>query len=175
MCLKREHHCPWGALLSGFRIFPLPVVVCVILSQCCMKKQHCSLWAVPPPWKPPLPPPFLFSQTTEGNCSQHSVISYSCYPVETCFKESNKDCLVLKGSKNWNTFYKIFWLHYLNVHGVCLGKLQRNGWVYLSGRKGGRGKESVYPPLCEIPQDFSLCIIYEYLCIISEYLPKEMW
>lgn len=29
----------------------------------------------------------------------------------------------------------------MNVSGICLGELQRNGSACLSGREGGRGKE----------------------------------
>lgn len=62
--------------------------------------------------------------------------------METCFKESSRDDMVLKGSKKTcSTFCKITWLLYLNVSSVCFLGV---------GGGGGRGScIGMDPHICQ--------------------------
>ena len=54
----------------------------------------------------------------------------------------------------------------MDVSGICLGELQRNGSACLSGREGGGGKEiRVSPPFVRHH--------VTSLHIMSEYLPNQ--
>lgn len=55
-------------------------------------------------------------------------------------------------------------MYMVSAWGSCKGMDE----YICQGGKEAEEKNQYILPLCEIPQDFSLCII-------SEYLPKEMW
>lgn len=139
--LKREHHCPWGTLLSGFRIFPLPVAGPCLLYQHRMKKPFCSLGGHAPTIRA------ATATSIPAFPDNREVLPIAQYVYVfrllsgNCFQESNRNYMTLEISKNGNIFKTQFGCIYRNGNRVCWWRLRRNGSAYLSGRGGSRGRE----------------------------------